>query len=55
MTKLRPNPRFKPTVLAFGGALPSTRCARFGAAELARWAAHSTVAADSAYLRWHFD
>ena len=33
------NPSLQPTVLAFGVALPSTRCARFGAAELQRWAA----------------
>jgi hypothetical protein len=26
------NPSFKPTVLAFGGALPSQRCALLGAA-----------------------
>jgi len=34
-----PNPALQPTVLAFGVALPSQRCALFGAAELDRWAA----------------
>ena len=32
-TVVRQSP-IQPTVLAFGVALPSTRCARFGAAEL---------------------
>ena len=31
-----PNPALQPTVLAFGIALPSQRCALFGAAELDR-------------------
>jgi len=33
---MRANPALQPTVLAFGVALPSTRCARLGAAELDR-------------------
>jgi hypothetical protein len=31
-----PNPSLQPTVLAFGIALPSQRCALLGAAELSR-------------------
>jgi hypothetical protein len=39
MNSITPNPALQPTVLAFGVALPSQRCAQLGAAELDRWAA----------------
>ncbi len=39
MKAKQPNPSLQPTVLTFGGALPSQRCALPGAAELDRWVA----------------
>jgi hypothetical protein len=39
----RPNPSVKPTVHAFGDALPSLRCAQLGAAYLSRWAGHNNA------------